>query len=61
MFVAAGQAMIGMRLRSLRGPERLRLRKTHYRVMAVLVALGLLHVVLNGALFHSVSRIGGLA
>jgi hypothetical protein len=29
--------------------------------MAVLVALGLLHVVLNGALFHSVSRIGGLA
>ncbi|MGI8562476.1 MAG: hypothetical protein ACR2MZ_02785 [Candidatus Dormibacter sp.] len=61
MLVAGGQVMIGMRLRSLRGSERLRLRKTHYRVMAMLVVLGLLHVALNGALPQSISRIGGLA
>lgn len=48
MFLAAGQALIGMQLRVLRGRARLRLRKVHFGVMSTLVVIGLLHIVLNG-------------
>ena len=47
LFLVAGQAMVGMRLRTLRGQERLRLRKTHFRLMCALVVLGAVHIVLN--------------
>ena len=50
MLLVLGQAFVGMRLRSLRGAERLRLRKTHFRFMVGIVLTGLLHIVLNGIL-----------
>ena len=48
LFLVAAQVMVGMRLRTLRGVERLRLRRTHFRIMCGLVALGAVHIVLNG-------------
>jgi hypothetical protein len=53
MLLAGGQAYIGMKMRALRGAERLRLRKTHFRVMLGLVAAGVIHIVLNGAVVRS--------
>jgi hypothetical protein len=39
-----------MRLRTLRGPDRLRLRRTHFRMMVGLAAAGAVHIALNGPL-----------
>jgi hypothetical protein len=50
LLLIFGQAYVGMRLRSLRGVERLKLRKTHFRFMAGIVLTGLLHIALNGLL-----------
>ena len=50
LLLVLGQASVGMRLRSLRGPERLKLRKTHFRFMVAIVLVGLLHIALNGLL-----------
>ena len=47
LFLVAGQAMVGMRLRTLRGTERLRLRRMHFRMMLGLVAVGIAHIFLN--------------
>lgn len=54
MLLAFGQVALGLQLRTLRGQLRLRLRKTHFRVMAVLVAIGIVHVALNGVLVRGV-------
>ena len=50
LFLVLGQATVGMRLRTLRGAERLRLRKTHFRIMVGLVTVGVVHIALNAAL-----------
>jgi hypothetical protein len=55
ILLVIGQATVGHRLRSLRGEERLRLRRTHFRLMVLLVAGGLVHVLLNGAVFRSIA------
>lgn len=47
LFLVCGQVMVGMRLRTLRGSERLRLRRMHFRIMLSLVAAGIAHIVLN--------------
>ena len=47
LFLVGGQAMVGMRLRTLRGAERQRLRATHFRIMLGLVAVGAAHIVLD--------------
>ena len=47
LFLISGQVMVGMRLRTLRGSERLRLRRVHFRIMLGLVAVGIAHIVLN--------------
>lgn len=56
MFVSWGQAALGGRLRELEGPRRLRLSRLHLAIAAVLVCLGVAHLVLNGpvvrALLH---------
>jgi hypothetical protein len=49
LLIVLGQASVGMRLRTLRGADRLRLRKTHFRIMVGLVVVGLLHILLNAA------------
>lgn len=49
MLLVLGQATVGIRLRTLRGLERLRLRKTHFRIMLGLVLLGVLHTALNAS------------
>lgn len=48
MLLAGAQVYIGMKMKTLRGGERLRLRKAHFRVMLALITAGLLHVALNG-------------
>ncbi len=50
LMLVIGQLMVGMRLRTVRGAERLRLRRTHFRIMVGLVMTGAVHVVLNGLL-----------
>ena len=45
LLMVAGQAVVGIRLRTLRGEERLRVRKTHFRFMLGLVAVGAAHMV----------------
>lgn len=50
LLVVIGQVTVGMKMRTSRGPERLRLRKLHFRFMLMLVVAGLLHIVLNGPL-----------
>ena len=52
MLLAIGQASVGHRMRALRGQERLRLRRLHFRLMMLLVGLGALHIVLNGAVIR---------
>jgi hypothetical protein len=52
LFLVLGQASVGMRLKSLRGQERLKLRRTHFRFMVGIVLTGLLHIALNGLLPH---------
>lgn len=47
MLLSFGQVMVGRRMRSLRGGERLRLRRLHFWVMVLLVTGGLAHIVLN--------------
>lgn len=47
MFLVLGQASVGMRMRTLRGAERLRLRRTHFRFMVGLVIVGLVHIAFN--------------
>lgn len=47
LFLVSGQAMVGIRLRTLRGAERLRLRRTHFRIMLGLVTVGIAHIVMN--------------
>ena len=47
LLLVLGQASVGMRMRTLRGAERLRLRRTHFRFMVGLVIVGLLHIVLD--------------
>ncbi|HEX2646496.1 MAG TPA: hypothetical protein VHO95_04655 [Candidatus Dormibacteraeota bacterium] len=47
MLIAFAQAMVGMRMRTLRGAERVRLRRLHFRFMLALVATGVIHIVLN--------------
>ncbi len=55
MLLAFGQISLGVRLRSLRGMGRLRLRRWHFGAMGALAVAGALHVWLNGALVHAVS------
>jgi hypothetical protein len=55
MLLAFGQVSLGIRLRSLRGTGRLRLRRWHFAGMAGLAVVGGLHVWLNGALVHAFS------
>ncbi len=50
LFFVLGQASIGMRLRTLRGAERLRLRRTHFRFMVSIVVAAIAHIALNGLL-----------
>ena len=50
LLLVLGQASIGMRLRTLRGAERLKLRKTHFRFMLAIGGTGVIHIVLNGLL-----------
>lgn len=54
MFLAGGQVYIGMKMRSLRGTARIRLRKTHFRVMLALIAAGVLHIAMNGAMLRAI-------
>lgn len=53
MLLAFGQVSLGLRLRSLRGTGRLRLRRWHLAAMAGLAVVGALHVWLNGPLVHA--------
>jgi hypothetical protein len=55
LLLAFGQVSLGLRLRSLRGIERLRFRRRHFVTMAALAVVGALHVWLNGALVHAIS------
>lgn len=55
LLLVIGQASVGMRLRTLRGAERLRLRRTHFRLMVGLVIVGLIHIALNGSFLRSVA------
>ena len=57
MLLGFGQVSLGVRLRSLRGEGRLRLRRWHFAAMAALAIVGGLHVWLNGALVHAVTRL----
>lgn len=50
LVLVVGQVMVGTRMRTLRGAARLRLRKTHFRLMLGLVAVGLVHIAVNGPL-----------
>lgn len=50
MFVSWAQAAMGGRLRELEGPRRLRLSRLHLGFAAVLVCLGVAHLILNGPL-----------
>lgn len=54
LFLLLGQVSVGMRMRTLRGVERLRLRRTHFRFMVGLVVAGLLHIVLNAGFAQGV-------
>ncbi len=47
LLLVFAQVMVGMRLVALRGADRLRLRRTHFRIMAGMVATGMVHIVLN--------------
>jgi hypothetical protein len=53
LLLVFGQVSIGAGLRTLRGAERRRRRRLHFATMTVLVAAGLAHIVLNGALARS--------
>jgi hypothetical protein len=50
MLLVFGQVALGAGLRTLQGEERRRRKRLHFAVMTLLVAGGLVHVVLNGAL-----------
>lgn len=56
MFLAWGQALLGTRLRELRGRLRVTVRRFHLATATLLVGLGVVHIVLNGpalrALLH---------
>ncbi|HXM54035.1 MAG TPA: hypothetical protein VOB72_01500 [Candidatus Dormibacteraeota bacterium] len=53
MLLVFGQVVLGAGLRTLHGAERRQRRRLHFAVMTLLVAAGLVHVVLNGALARS--------
>jgi hypothetical protein len=53
MLLVFGQVALGAGLRTLHGEARRQRRRLHFAVMALLVAGGLAHVVLNGALARS--------
>jgi hypothetical protein len=48
MFLSWGQALLGSRLRELRGRVRAAVRRVHLANATLLVGLGLAHVLLNG-------------
>ena len=53
LLLVFGQVSIGAGLRTLQGRERRRRRRLHFATMTLLVAAGLAHIVLNGALARS--------
>lgn len=59
MLVVFAQVTTGLRLRDMQGPARQRQRRLHFWIMALLVTAGAVHVVLNGALIHRLTGLGG--
>lgn len=55
LLLVLGQAWVGMRLITLRGAERLRLRRTHFRIMVGLVIAGVVHIALNSSLSQGIT------
>jgi hypothetical protein len=53
MFVAWCQALLGSRLRKLEGGIRTVVRRLHLATATLLVALGVVHLLLNGPLVRS--------
>jgi hypothetical protein len=53
MFASWGQALLGTRLRVLRGRVRAVARRVHLATATLLIGLGLVHVLLNGPLVRS--------
>ena len=49
LFVMVSQAAVGITLRSAQGPDRFRLRRTHFLIMTVMVLLVGGHIYLNRA------------
>ena len=57
MFASWGQALLGHRLRGLEGRARRAVRRVHLATATILVALGVVHLLLNGPLVRSVLRL----
>jgi hypothetical protein len=53
MFVSWGQTLLGSRLRLLRGRVRVAVRRFHLASATLLVALGVVHLLLNGPVVRS--------
>jgi hypothetical protein len=54
MFLSWGQALLGSRLRELRGKVRAVVRRVHLATATLLVGLGVIHLVLNGPMVRAV-------